>query len=432
MTVPQAFRNRVYTDMERKLEEGLAARIKVPAGERDVFVFDTEQPGFFLRKFASGRAMYGVKYSVAGKPRKIHLYDATIKGVLAKARKEAGDVRAKARLGTDVVADREAAKAAAVAEAARQEKTLGKVAKSYLEAREGELRPRSYVEVRRHIEKHFKPLHGRPIEDITRPEIVSVIDDIERSSGKTAADGARRSLGTLFAWAIDRGIVHATPMLHIKSRTEGGGRERTLTPAELREVWLATEAVDDDGKRLVTDDYARIVKLLILTGQRRIEIGGLSWLEVFEKDNTETARIDLPGERTKNGLPHIVPLSSQALILLPARRDGNDMVFGRFDKGFSGWSKAKTELDAAILAERRRSDPKAKPMPHWVLHDARRSLVTLMGERGIAPPHIIEAIVNHVSGTKAGVAGTYNRAIYLEERRKALEAWGQYVECLIR
>ena len=275
MTVPQAFRNGVYADMEMKLEEGLAARIKVPAGARDIFVFDTETPGFFLRKFASGRAMYGVKFSVAGKPRKVHLYDATIKGVLAKARKEAGDVRAKARLGTDIVAEREAAKAAAKAEAVRQENTLGKVAKNYLEARESELRPRTYVEVKRHIEKHFKPLHGRPIEDITRPEIVGVMDDIERNSGKTAADGARRSLGTLFAWAIDRGIIHATPMLHIKSRVEGGGRERTLTPAELREVWHAATAAGGD--------YGRIVKLLILTGQRRIEIGSLGWSEVVRK-----------------------------------------------------------------------------------------------------------------------------------------------------
>jgi integrase len=418
--------------MEMKLEEGLAARIAVPKGQRDVFVFDTETPGFFLRKFASGRAMYGVKFSVAGKPRKVHLYDATIKGVLAKARKEAGDVRAKARLGTDVMAEREAAKAAADAAAARQVNTLGKVSKDYIAARETELRPRSFVEVKRHIEKNWKPLHDHPVEDITRPEIVGVIDDIERNSGKTEADAARRALGTLFAWAIDRGIVHATPMLHIRSRVEGGGRERTLTPAELREVWLATEAVDDDGNRLVSADYERIVKLLILTGQRRVEIGGLSWLEIFEEGNAQAARIDLPGERTKNHRPHIVPLSEQALALLPARRNSNDMLFGRFEKGFSGWSKAKKELDAAILKARRRVDRKAQPMAHWVLHDARRSFVTMLGELGIAPPHVVEAIVNHVSGTKAGVAGTYNKALYLEERRKALEAWGRYVECLIR
>ena len=420
--------------MEMRLEEGIAARISVPKGVRDVYVFDTEQPGFFLRKFASGRAMYGVKFSVAGKPRKVHLYDATIRGALAKARKEAGDVRAKARLGTDVLAEREAAKAAAKAAAEREVNTLGRVVKDYLKARESELRPRSFVEVKRHIEKNFKPLHDRPIADITRPDIVGVINDLVRDSGKVAADGARRSLGTLFAWAIDQGTydIHATPMLHIKSRADGHGRERTLTPAELAEVWQATHTVDDQGKRLVSEDYARIIKVLMLTGQRRIEIGRVSWPELFEVENAQAARIDLPGERTKNGLPHMVPLSRQALSLLPARRDGNEMVFGRLvGKGFSGWSKAKGELDAAILAARRKVDRKAKPMPHWVVHDLRRTFVTLMGERGIAPPHIVEAIVNHVSGVKAGVAGVYNKALYLEERRQALDAWGRYVEQLI-
>jgi integrase len=419
--------------MEMKLEEGIAARISVPKGMRDVYVFDTEQPGFFLRKFASGRAMYGVKFSVAGKPRKVHLYDATIRGALAKARKEAGDVRAKARLGTDVVAEREAAKAAAKAAAEREVNTLGRVAKDYLRARESELRTRSFVEVKRHIEKHFKSLHDRPIADITRLDIVGVINDLARDNGKVAADGARRSLGTLFAWAIDQGTygIHATPMLHIKSRADGRGRERTLTPAELVEVWRATDAVDDKGKRLVNEDYARIVKLLILTGQRRIEIGALGWRELFEIQKAATARIELTGERTKNGLPHIVPLSSQAVSLLPAKRDGNDMVFGRFDKGFSGWSKAKAELDAAILQARRKTDPKAKSMAHWVLHDLRRTFVTMLGESKIAPPHVVEAIVNHVSGVKAGVAGVYNKALYLEERRRALDAWGEHIEAIV-
>lgn len=427
MTVPQAFRNREYTDMEMRLEEGIATRIVVPKGVRDVYVFDTEQPGFFLRKFASGRAMYGVKFSVAGKPRKVHLYDATIKGALGRARKEAGDVRAKARLGTDVVAEREAAKVAAKEEEARQVNTLGAVAKKYLAARRSDLRPRSYVEVERHIDKHWKPLHGRPIDNITRTDLVGVIDDLERDSGKVAADRATTALSTLFAWAIDRGIVNGTPVLHIKRRAGSVSRERTLSPAELREVWRAADARGDD--------YGRIVKLLILTGQRKSEIGSLAWGEVVE--NGEGTRIDLPGERTKNGLPHLVPLSPQALAQLPAKPDRHDpaartMVFGRRSHtGFSGWSKAKSELDEEIAAARKKARIK-EAMPHWTLHDLRRTLVTLMGELGIAPPHIIEAIVNHVSGHKAGVAGTYNKALYLEERRKALEAWGRYVEGLVR
>jgi integrase len=412
--------------MAMKLEEGLAARIPVPKGKRDVMVYDTETPGFFLRKFASGRAVYGVKFSVRGQERKVALYDATIKGVLAKARKEAGDVRAKARLGTDVVADREAAKEAKKAEAARAESTLGVVGKAYLEAREPEMRPRYFLEVRRHINQHWQPLHGRPIDSITRDDIVAVLNDLERDSGKVAADHALSALGTLFAWAIDQRHVNATPVLHIKKRAGKVARHRALSAAELREIWLATDAVGDEGERLVSEDYARIIKLLILTGQRKGEIGGLEWAEV------DGDRVDLPGERTKNHLPHVVPLSEQASACLPAKRDDAVTVFGRrLDKGFSGWSKAKAELDSAILAARRKANPKAQPMPGWVVHDLRRTAATLLRELGFADTHLVELILNHVSGTRGGVAGVYDKSERLAERRKALEAWGRWVEELV-
>jgi hypothetical protein len=95
----------------------------VPKGQRDVLVWDSKTPGFFLRKFASGRAMWGVRYHVAGKQRRVHLYDAAVRGTLVKARNEAADVRAKARLGADVVADR-----AAAAQASARTVTLGKLA----------------------------------------------------------------------------------------------------------------------------------------------------------------------------------------------------------------------------------------------------------------------------------------------------------------
>ena len=230
------------------------------------------------------------------------------------------------------------------------------------------------------------------------------------------------ALSGLFAWAIERGYVTGTPVLHIKRRAGTVSRERTLSPAELREVWRAATTVGGD--------YERIIKLLILTGQRKTEIGRLDWVEINE-GGALGKRIDLPGERTKNHQPHMVPLAEQAMGCLPAKRNSTTMLFGRFDKGFSGWSKAKKELDMAILDARRAADRKAKPMSHWVIHDLRRTFVTLIGDTGIAQPHVVEAIVNHVSGTKAGVAGVYNKALYWEERRKALDAWGRYVGGLV-
>jgi integrase len=133
--------------------------------------------------------------------------------------------------------------------------------------------------------------------------------------------------------------------------------------------------------------------------------------------------------RTKNKRAHIIPLSAEALALLPARPEGSairDLVFGVGAGGFGGWSKSKADLDARIAKAR-----KGKPLAAWTLHDLRRSFVTHVSERGFAQPHVVEAIVNHVSGAKAGVAGTYNRAAYAAEKRQALELWGAHVLALV-
>jgi integrase len=116
--------------------------------------------------------------------------------------------------------------------------------------------------------------------------------------------------------------------------------------------------------------------------------------------------------------------------MLPPKPEGGIMVFGRIGTGFSGWSKAKTELDDAISAARRKRHI-TEAIPPWRVHDLRRTFVTLVSEKGFAPPHIVEVIVNHVSGTKGGVAGVYNKALYVEERTQALAAWGRYVAGLV-
>src|SRR5262245_25389286 len=413
--------------MEMELREGIAKLISIPKGCRDVLVWDTktQTPGFFLRKFASGRAMWGVRYHVGGRQRRVHLYDAAVRGTLAKARNEAADVRAKARLGTDVVAQRTAAAAASA-----KTITLGKLAERYLEDRrrtkrpngEPAWRPRYYLEVHRHLTKDWKPLAATAIKTIGRQDIVNVIDDIAARQGRVAADRARTALSGLYAWAIDGGYCEATPLLHIRRRAETGARERTLTKDELREVWFAADAVGGD--------YARIVKLLILTGQRRDEIGNLAWAEVYE--DGDGIRIDLPDKRTKNHRPHIVPLSAEARQVLPSRPDTDRMmVFGRIGTGFSGWSKARAELDEAIAAARRDRRVREVMVP-WRCHDLRRTFVTIVSEMRFALPHVVEAIINHLNGTKGGVAGIYNKALYLEERTQALAAWGRFVRELVR
>lgn len=161
---------------------------------------------------------------------------------------------------------------------------------------------------------------------------------------------------------------------------------------------------------------------MILTGQRRAEIGDLAKSEV----DRGKRQIELPPHRTKNHRPHVVPLNDEVLAALPAESETRELLFGAGAGGFGAWSKAKQELDARITAARTEAGIK-KAMPAWTLHDLRRSFATHISERGIAQPHVVEAILNHMSGAKVGVAGVYNRAAYLAEKRQALGARPLYV-----
>ena len=392
-----------------KLFEGSVARIKVPAGAKDILVFDDALPSFGIRKFASGKASYFVKYNVGNQQRKMTL-GAVVPGVLAEMRKEASKVLAQARLGQDVAGEKKKAQA-------KRSATLGALVERYIEDRTSELRPRTLEGFALHLRRHWQPLHGIAVDAITRRDIVGAMDKIGDTHGKSAADRAKASLSGFFAWALDRHYCEVNPVLGIRRRGGNASRDRVLAPAELADIWLSCEDTD----------YGRIVKLLLLTGARRNEIANLLWSEI----NFEKREIELPAERTKNGYPHAVAISNQVSEILPSviPIHGRDFVFGEGATGFQGWSKAKTALDARI--NKRRADCGEKPIAAWVLHDLRRSFVTHMAEQKLALPHIIEACVNHVSGHKSGVAGVYNRAQYAEEKRAAFESWGEFVAKLI-
>ena len=175
------------------------------------------------------------------------------------------------------------------------------------------------------------------------------------------------------------------------------------------------------------DDYGRIVRLLLLTAQRRDEVGSMQWAELDTFSGL--GHCQAPGPRTiASTRYHLVPA---ALALLPHRRDGRDFLFGDGPRrsgdphrGFSGWSRSKTALDTRL------AEALGEPLPHWTVHDLRRSASTVMADRLGVLPHIVEAILNHVSGHRAGVAGVYNRARYAAEMREALERWAEHVTAL--
>ena len=276
---------------------------------------------------------------------------------------------------------------------------------AYMLYQKARLKPLSLVQNTRHLLKHCKPLHTLQLAKIDRRTVSTRMTAIATKSGPVEANRVRSSLAAFFAWAVREGLANENPAAG-GSRAPEKTRDRVLRDDELRALWAATE---DDR------DYCAIIRLLMLTGQRVAEIGGLRWTEV------DGDQISLPAERTKNARPHTVPLSPAARAIIEARprRADRDLVFGRVG-AFSGWSVSKAALDAVL----------GNTVAPWVHHDLRRTAATKMAEIGIAP-HIIEAVLNHVSGHKAGVAGIYNRSKYDVPKRHAMNAWADHLLAIV-
>ena len=295
---------------------------------------------------------------------------------------------------------------------ARATETFGAVLRPYLAHKKSAVRLRTYEQIERHLSTQAKRLDGLQLANIDRRDIAALLTEIATDSGPSAANRFRASLSAFFAWAMREGLVDSNPVINTNKASENGARVRVLSDSELRSIW---NVLGDDA-------YGVIVKLLALSGQRREEIG---WLRRSEVD-LDKAVISLPAERTKNKRPHDIPLSSPALAILEdwlarSEGDGEQHVFGKGAKaGYQGWSGSKELLDQRIAEA-------GKPLLNWTLHDLRRTMSTRMhDELGIAP-HIVEAILNHISGHRAGVAGTYNRAIYANEKTAALALWGDHL-----
>jgi integrase len=380
-----------------KLTAKALANHKAP-NKSDFIIFDDEIAGFGLR-FREGRQSWIFQYALgSGADRitrrlKIGDYPALSP---VKAREEAADLHAKVHLHGDPAIERRRNRLEAG-------KTFAKLVQQYLDYKKDQLRPRSFAEVKRHLEVNAKPLHSLPLASIDQGVIAARLNAVAKN-GAISANRTRASLSAMFVWAMGEGLAAANPVINTNRREEKT-RDRVLSDLELRTIWQSLE----------DDDYGVIVKILILTGQRLNEIAGLRWSEIGKRT------ITLPPDRTKNGRPHEIPIAKTvaALLELRDRGDGRDLIFGRGDGPFSGWSKAKAALDARTA------------LKHWTLHDLRRTAATGMAGIGIQP-HVIEAVLNHVSGHKGGIAGIYNRAQYSAEKAQALARWDEHVSTVAR
>jgi len=246
---------------------------------------------------------------------------------------------------------------------------------------------------------------ARRIGDITRADAIAALDEIS-ARAPILANRIHALLSKLFRWADTKGIANANPCAHLE-RAREQSRDRVLDDTELRKIWLAAGELGQP--------YAGIVRLLILTGQRRNEIAGLRWSEI----DLEGRVLHLPAARTKNAKPHDVPLSAAALAIVAGlpRLVDVDRVFTVKRKPVAGFSKMKERLDAA-------SD-----VTDWTLHDIRRSVASGLQKLGIRL-EVTEAVLNHRSGSMAGIVGVYQRHDYAVEKRDALARWADYVDGL--
>ena len=278
-------------------------------------------------------------------------------------------------------------------------------------------RPRTIEEMRRCISgKRFKNWNDKPVTAITKRDVRNLLDAIMDEGHDAHANKTLTVLKMLFNWAYDHEKINDIPTERMKPPGAVTPRERTLTSPEMVTIWNATYGDEATDSHIHGD----IVRILMLTGQRRNEVAGMQWSEIdFDRRTWE-----LPRDRTKNKQPHIVPLSSAVLSILrrqlkEQKELGLESAYVFTTTGetpFSGWSRSKKRLDQRC------------GVTDWRLHDLRRTVVTGMNDDLGVWPHVVEAVVNHVTGAaKRGVAGVYNRAEYLKERRRALERWARHL-----
>ncbi len=327
--------------------------------------------------------------------------------------------------------------------------TFGNLAADYLKHLAANERPSTVKEARRILEVHrdLAPWRDRPLASITGDDVRALRDRIADRGAEIQSNRTLARLHAMFRWAVDECRIAASPAAGIKKRTKEEERDRVLSDEELRHFWAGCEDIGWP--------FGPLCQLLLLTAQRRDEVGEMRWSEV-----DLAARVwRLPRSRAKNDQTHLVHLAGAAVDILTglaeqrarlAYRKASDLVFPTQDGvAVSGFTWGKAKLDAAMVKARRRAlgQPEEdselrkvlgiaddRPLPieiaHWVLHDLRRSAATGMARLGIAP-HVCDRILNHTSGSIRGVAAIYNRHAYLDERQAALEAWSRFVMSLV-
>jgi integrase len=248
---------------------------------------------------------------------------------------------------------------------------------------------------------------GRTVHNIKRRDVIDLVESVAEDR-PVMANRTLAVLSKFFSWMCERDIVAASPCTGVKRPSEEQARDRILTDDEIRRLWLSCDAV---GGR-----FGPLVKLLLLTGQRRGEVTGMRRSKIIGDVWT------LGPEETKNKQRHDVPLSKQAAEIIEAmpRISGDYVLTSATARRIGGLAKSKRALDAHM-----------RPASRWTLHDLRRTAASGMAKLGVKLP-VIERVLNHTSGSFSGVVGIYNRHDFAAEKRDALQSWADHVDSIVR
>lgn len=373
-----------------KLDAKTVAGLTLADDKLEAIFFDRRLPGHGMRlrrqKFGAPVRKTWITQcftSEGRKPRVTHGLEAKL--APTQAFEASRQVLAKVALGRDPQAEKVSNRRAA-------SKIFHRVVDEYVMARASELRPGSLRLAKLYLRgPYFKLLHPMPVSKVTHADVAECIRITEREHSSHTAAAARRALSTFFGWAIGESLMGpnpVNPVIGTRVPADNPARDRVLSIEELIAVW---RACDDD-------EYGFILRLLILTGARADEIGGMPWSEL----NLDVGTWELPKERSKNHRSHqiVLPSLARELIQKIMPTMGREQLFGSRGAGFTNWQNAKVKLD-------QRLGDKVKP---WRVHDLRRTTATHMAELGIQP-HIVEACLNHYSGHRRGIRQVYNRAL---------------------
>ncbi len=379
---------------------------------------DSALSGLYLVVQPSGAKGWALRYRWANKPKKLTLGKWPMMG-LADARAAASEAIGLVEHGDDPGAVKMKAKAERIEAQLSERDTVRAMFELYSKRRLTQLKAGNTVQTV--IGKHVMPKWGdRRIQDIKRRDVIELLEDIVEGGRAVTANRTRAYLSAFFAWAVQRDAIPVSPIVGTKPPVAENSRERVLSDDELRWLWIAA---GDIGQ-----PFGPLARLLILTGQRRGEVAGLTDGEI-QKDVWH-----LPASRTKNGRAHDIPLTQAAQDVLSgvARIKGRaGFIFSTNGAApVSGFTKGHARLVKRMAEVAANERGEMVEIPAWTFHDLRRTAATGMARMGI-PVRITEAVLNHVSGSAAGIVSVYQRHDYADEKRAALEAWARLVADLV-